>query len=594
MIGTEQAIAAGYAAFKRADYDMARKALNGVAHVQAIHLLGLVEKGAGNYPLAAQYLARAAQLDPGNAEIANNQGLLARLTGDLLMAETAFRRALSLKPGFRSARLSLGRTLTGLDQSQAAMTELAPLIAQNGADIAARVAYATAALEAKDWPGASMHIEAALALEPRNNSARYASGVLALHTGDTAGASEIFTGLLGEGEIADQARYMLARVALAEGNLVTGLDHAEAVYKADQTAVNLVFLADIYWMSGQKTAFDKLVQSALGVPDLALVAIGLMRKAGDEAGALASLDQQCDTLRESFNGQTLRSALLLDLGETRAAVMAGYTAARLNTRVLDHYDLVRALLSAGQAQDALEIIEQARQADPLSQFWLGYEATALRMLGDARYGKLIDYERHVRAYDLPVPEGFATIEAFNAAFLDVLDQMNLFATHPLHQSLRGGGQAPQDLSVNQNPVLQAYFKALHQPIHDYMIALGTSADHPGAARNTGHYKFSGAWSVRLGSGGHHVNHVHPKGWISSAYYVAVPEETRAGQSKAGWIKFGEPPIVTQPVLGPEKWIQPRAGLLVLFPSYLWHGTEPIHDGSVRVTAPFDIVPKEGP
>lgn len=87
-----------------------------------------------------------------------------------------------------------------------------------------------------------------------------------------------------------------------------------------------------------------------------------------------------------------------------------------------------------------------------------------------------------------------------------------------------------------------------------------------------------------------MNHVHPDGWISSCYYISVPEETSTDSDKAGWIKFAEPPFKTSPPTPPDKWIQPEAGLLVLFPSFLWHGTQPIHDGSVRVTAPFDVVP----
>ena len=87
-----------------------------------------------------------------------------------------------------------------------------------------------------------------------------------------------------------------------------------------------------------------------------------------------------------------------------------------------------------------------------------------------------------------------------------------------------------------------------------------------------------------------MNHVHPEGWISSSYYVAVPEETKSDNNRAGWIKFGEPPFDTSPPSPPEKWIGPEAGMLVLFPSFLWHGTEAIHDGSIRVTAPFDAVP----
>jgi hypothetical protein len=81
-----------------------------------------------------------------------------------------------------------------------------------------------------------------------------------------------------------------------------------------------------------------------------------------------------------------------------------------------------------------------------------------------------------------------------------------------------------------------------------------------------------------------VNHLHPAGWISSAYYVALPE----GAGQEGWIKFGEPRWPT-PGCTIEKVIQPQVGRLVLFPSYMWHGTIPFSTGE-RLTAPFDVVP----
>ena len=94
--------------------------------------------------------------------------------------------------------------------------------------------------------------------------------------------------------------------------------------------------------------------------------------------------------------------------------------------------------------------------------------------------------------------------------------------------------------------------------------------------------------MRLTGGGFHVNHMHPDGWISSAYYVSVPDLDDTNHS--GWIKFSEPPFPTVPELEPERWIKPSAGMLVLFPSFLWHGTAPITDNAVRVTAPFDAIP----
>jgi hypothetical protein len=36
-------------------------------------------------------------------------------------------------------------------------------------------------------------------------------------------------------------------------------------------------------------------------------------------------------------------------------------------------------------------------------------------------------------------------------------------------------------------------------------------------------------------------------------------------------------------------LEPRPGRLVLFPSYLWHGTTAIHEAEPRLTIAFDVV-----
>ena len=52
-------------------------------------------------------------------------------------------------------------------------------------------------------------------------------------------------------------------------------------------------------------------------------------------------------------------------------------------------------------------------------------------------------------------------------------------------------------------------------------------------------RFAGSWSVRLRSGGHHSNHVHPLGWISSALYLALPERSTGDAEDAGWFTVGD-------------------------------------------------------
>jgi hypothetical protein len=195
----------------------------------------------------------------------------------------------------------------------------------------------------------------------------------------------------------------------------------------------------------------------------------------------------------------------------------------------------------------------------------------------------------VAAYDLSTPPGFASMEAFNAALAESLSRLHVLEAHPLDQSLRGGSQTSRSLLYVEDAVIQAYLKALAEPISAYIDAMGVpDPSHPWSGRKTGRFRLSGAWSVKLKAGGYHINHLHPAGWISSAYYVALPSVVADAEGQQGWIKFGEPRWPT-PGCTVEKVVQPRVGRLVLFPSYMWHGTIPFSEGE-RITAPFDVVP----
>jgi hypothetical protein len=96
--------------------------------------------------------------------------------------------------------------------------------------------------------------------------------------------------------------------------------------------------------------------------------------------------------------------------------------------------------------------------------------------------------------------------------------------------------------------------------------------------------------VLLKPNGFHVNHYHPLGWLSSAFYVEVPNGALDSADREGWIKFGEPPWLTVPPMPPEHYIRPQPGKLVLFPSYMWHGTVPFTTAESRMSIAFDIVP----
>jgi uncharacterized protein (TIGR02466 family) len=139
-----------------------------------------------------------------------------------------------------------------------------------------------------------------------------------------------------------------------------------------------------------------------------------------------------------------------------------------------------------------------------------------------------------------------------------------------------------------DPAIKAFREAIEPALDAHIQHLGTGTDAL-RSRNTGRWKIDGIWSVWLKPDGFHHNHVHPTGWLSSACYIELPDSVSAG-GQEGWIKFGEPGVVTQPQLAHEHAVQPEPGMLVLFPSYMWHGTVPFSGDQPRLSIAFDIVP----
>jgi uncharacterized protein (TIGR02466 family) len=247
------------------------------------------------------------------------------------------------------------------------------------------------------------------------------------------------------------------------------------------------------------------------------------------------------------------------------------------------------LLALGRPDEALPLIETQRSRRPQDQRWLAHLATAARLRGAPEYASLYDYARFVRAFDLPLPDGWPSLAAFHADLIPALEARHMLRAAPLDQSLRFGTQTARSLLAESHPAIQALLDGLRNCVQQYCATLEREDAHPYLQRNTGSAQMIGCWSVRLHRGGYHVNHVHPAGWISSAYYVHVPEEVADPTARSGWLKFGEPNVAT-PGAPAAHYVQPCAGRLVLFPSYMWHGTVPITGDEPRVTVAFDAIP----
>ncbi len=396
------------------------------------------------------------------------------------------------------------------------------------------------------------------------------------------------------GEASGFAQALSRAAALLELGDFEGAEreYARAVALEPSDHASQFGLAKLRYMRGDPYFARDLVAATLRDRDNGLLQLqfaNVLRQTGDLSGAelllrdLIARAGPAPELRSSL-ATVLHAAGRLQEAEVEARAAASVGAADAN--ILRNW--VAVLLSLGRADDALPVIRAERARAPLDASWIADEATAARMAGDPAYASLYDYERFVRVYDLEPPSGWRSMAELNAALETLLTARHTLARHPFDQSMRFGTQTMGDLQRDSDPAIQAVLHAFLEPIADYRMKLGEDASHPLSARNSGESRYVGCWSVQLAQHGFHVNHLHPEGWLSSAYYVAVPTETADARERSGWIKFGEPAL---PVPGVEAdfAVQPRPGRLVLFPSYMWHGTTAIRGTEPRLTMAFDVV-----
>ena len=250
-----------------------------------------------------------------------------------------------------------------------------------------------------------------------------------------------------------------------------------------------------------------------------------------------------------------------------------------------------AFLSHGEARRALALCETGAALAPDNQVCLALMGTALRLLGDGREETLSGYDTLIRVFEVEPPQGFSDMAAFNTELDAYLDLLHPGTREHIAQSLRGGSQTMEEVFGAGHALIDRLQQRIGEAVSRYIAELKSDESHPFLSRRRRRFSYAGSWSSRLGDHGFHANHMHPGGWISSCYYVALPDAVRDEKNRQGWIKFGEPDIAVDLAEPVRRTIQPVAGQLILFPSYLWHGTIPFHAAAARTTIAFDAVPE---
>ena len=511
----------------------------------------------------AQFAA-VIQRHPALAEAHYGLGLACQDMMDAAGAEAAYRAALALKPGLLPATLGLATVcnLTGRsDEALGLLAQVSTPDARLGAAIEQQRGVAQLAKE--QYQAALAHFEGALALQPSVAEAAHSRAVALKCLGRDEEALNVLRRLVRENpadimahDTLNQLLYRLKR----DDEFLRSYDEAAAKVPAMPhiALAKAAFLVRCERYGEALELYEHALKLAPGEPVVL------------QGRAMAQLKlQQVDAAIASYEEGLKRAPEDLNM-------LTGVAAA---------YLMARAPRNAEAA--ALRALNLA----PANQTGLGILGTAWRLMDDEREFNLNRYEDFIQPFDLEPPPGFKSMAAFCAELDRWLDTQHGDEREHIDQSLRGGTQTMGDLlRPGRNPLLDGLRLRIEEAVRGYIAGLPQDQRHPFLRWRGQDFRFMGSWSSRLKDRGFHANHLHPAGWISSAFYVALPETVHDTSARQGWIKFGEPSFdlgISDPV---RRAVQPQVGRLVLFPSYMWHGTIPFHAAQNRTTIAFDVVP----
>ena len=511
-------------------------------------------------------------------------------------AESLLQRAAAGTPSFPRAALVLARHYNDTQRPAQALEVVVRYCASGSADAELVTQHVAALVALGRQNEAVAFYRRVVAAAPNHPAAAHALAIALDAANQPAEAERVARQVLTSGQRPASLYFTHARSLIALGDFERAETALRDCLRLEPRLIEAQsHLARLIWMrtgdgAEATAAMDQALQTFANDDALWAAKAAVLQGTGDARGAYACLASQAARpqaapallVRAGLAALEFEPSTALSLAERVLRVLPSDMAARKL--------MLAARLGVGDAHGALPYCEALLAVAPDDQYLMALQTTAWRLLGDSRYLEHCDYANLVLPQQLEAPPGWPDLGSFIVDLKRSLVHLHDSQKHPLlFQSLRHGTETTEDLTRSADPVIQALFKAFDAPIRRYLEHIGHGTD-PLRRRNDGRWRFNGSWSVRLRTSGFHASHVHPRGWISSACYIDLPDSMGDARRQEGALTFGEPGILTTPALSAEHVVRPEVGMLALFPSYFWHATVPISGEQTRLTVAFDVVP----
>jgi tetratricopeptide (TPR) repeat protein len=569
-------------------------------NADVMHLAAMAHKADGAIDKAIDYFIKSIDINDNQAQVHNNLANAYKQNLNSKLAEKHYKKAISLHPSYIDALKNLGLLYLNQQELGLAKNNFEQVLLLSKNDVSALTSLGNIFKAQHEFQTAIKYYQQALMVKPNYVNALHNLGVAYRMSGDFLLAIDCFKKAQVIAPNLAELDYNEANAQFDMGNYQEAEQaYWRSLHKAPDNCEVHETLNEFYWQIGKKSEFGKSFKLAIEyAPKNSLLRHAYaesLLSAGNQAHAIIIVEQALK-LEKTPDLLHLKGKLLASAGDIKAAVLL------IESSLLEHYklsnalDLIELLIIDFDYEKALLQIAYAERIAPKNQLLIAYKSICWRLTNDERYEWLVDYQKHIQIYDIPVPKGYSSRAAFLDELKGVLLSMHQTEHEPLKQTLKFGTQTPGRLFHKPIKQIVELKNAFEVVTREYISALPKDNLHPLLSRRTEQISFAGSWSVKLKPNGFHVNHVHPEGWLSSAFYVQVPDFSHYPQTSeyAGAIKFGESSMQLKDREKIARIVTPKPGMIVIFPSYVWHGTVPFNgpEGLFRLTAPCDITPRE--
>jgi uncharacterized protein (TIGR02466 family) len=561
--------------------------------INANQLLGVLYSSIRRYDDAIPLLERSLRHSPDQPFVLNNLALCYKNKQNFERAERLFQKAIQLKPDFKEAHKNYIATLSSQEVYDKALTFVDDALSNWPLEITFRLQQANIYRAMGRSSKAMQCFEKLFLDNPHNTDIKHAYAVALRVNNKPREALTLLLTLERSGLNAFELFHNMGNAYSDLGELQTAVQ-----YYVRALALNCEYieshqnLNEILWelkeqerfLSSYLSAFEKSESSSLRFA----YARTLIR-IGDCNLALSFLT----SLNERFKLETTYFELLgmcyNGLGNKEQALIFYEKMALFDSVSVDQkLNFIRVLIESNKLSKAKLILEEILQADAKNKLAIAYLGTCLRLQADPLESELNDYCGMVKEYYIPVPDNVDTREGFCTKICEYVRHLHTGQNQPLEQTLQGGTQTRGNLFSQDHPIVSDLLASIKSCLHDYALDTQPLISKSKYFEGLSAYQFEGSWSVKLNKDGYHSNHIHPLGTFSSVLYIKLPQKLEGSNSKAGWLKLGAPNLNLQNELPPKHYVEPKVGKLVIFPSYMWHGTEKFSEDDERITIAFDV------